>query len=467
MVMAHAPVPYGFQPWVWIITIGGVGALLSYAWITLPRALAQGQGPTWIFLTGLGLAFWVMLLAIIPSSFIPVLRISLAPSSRWSRLGRGTCLLAATLLWPLLLFPFQPWHRNKDFDDRMAISNTQVLLDHDFDHSRLFFRSFLRVGFVAASLPVQIGAPLAVTAEKTMPEDGFRRLWTIYADAPILHPDLDPPPSVFPRMTLVAAFWISLLVPLTWLVFRLAGLTFWGAFIGALLATLAFSNSLQTHITQTFTYLVGLMMLWAYLQATRSWRGQPKTAIHPAAGIMPGIMLLIGALTMNTLAIVAAAILADFLLQGIRTPPPHRPSWIAFGLVTVIIPTLGVLLWYEGFLSGLLTEHRLFQKEIQETMALMNFAPITGAEVLRLHGILYGWVGLGLLVVLGPIAILAARNQPSWLLFAALAVFGTLILWTVPFVFRRFLMYAIPGIVGLGVLGFEEILRRWRPDRFP
>ncbi|HSW09535.1 MAG TPA: hypothetical protein VLK32_01390, partial [Bacillota bacterium] len=338
-------------------------------------------------------------------------------------------LVAAAGVWTM-----PEWGRDKEFDDEMAISNSQVLLNTGFDFGRMFFRSRQRPAFVFFVMPVVAMFPNDdLVFEGRSPSDFGKRVWQVYWREGR---------KVFPEISqLMMAVFLASFVGL-FFVFR--HFTRETALSGLMtLLTLYFLRDVPSAavLTQSFGLFVHVAVALSFLM----WVETPT----PGRLALSAMAVSVGVLTKEDIIVSLAAVLAYQAYLVLRNSPVLR-QFIAYWLVAAVLP----LAWYTFVLDGLASEIIGLYQEHIDTQALMGYPGTTWSMGISYMKSLY-WPVFPIVV---PLAVaylcmsrfsrlalqLPHRSGAGALFFTALALAQTSA-FTMPYTFPRLLVYYAPA----------------------
>lgn len=426
---AFASLPTWVRGYLYIVAPLFFAAAGTFMASTYPSAAPSKSVLAWLYLSALCVFFWgSIFLLLIPQAVAGAIA---GIMTARGPVGRTFYTLAVAILlvaYPVIHAPRHGWRVEKTFDDVMAISNTNVLIGNSFNIDMLYFRSFLRVGFVAATLPIVKLSPATLETVTKSPSDNYRRVWRIYQDRPG-----QPVTKNFPAVSHACLFLTVLLPAVGMRIFQLLGARFLLAVAGGALGLYFYNRSIEVIVTQSFTYFTGVWLALLYLlvpeQRKRTWMF-----------IGLGVAAAFAGLTMDTLAIIATAIAIYQVMwwwYNGRSFVYARSCTIMWGTAAFTI-----LVWYQGFLRGLFFERQLFAREVLETQQLMKFPPLSMSEFWRIATLIFGYAAWAV-----PFTIIALtfarRGFAGKPLMIPWLVLSLGVLATMPFIFSRFMMYAI------------------------
>lgn len=371
--------------------------------------------------------FWfVVLIIVVPSIWA---RCSLDRAGLTDRRRILWMLGAAVVLGGCIwLWAHPVWKAKKDYDDRTAISNGALLLDFGYQSGQMYFRSRVRPAFPAIIQPLLVAAPHRFDSYWLNPSDNFTRDWFIYDQDNWSFGLFEYPFLCFAAMSLALV-----MAGLLYSIYRKVDASLLAAGLASVLCLIFFRRSLAIPITQTVNLLVNVLAVWAFLH----WGQRGSIFQKFFAGTILGF-----AFIEKETATTTALSLALFLFmdgppkEAARRFAASTPYW------------LGVTLWpvyYFGFVSAggfpeilsNFSDH-LRQQEIN------HFESLTPAGGLR---DMWAVFSFGLPIALLGFALSAIRGfrERSDRLFLAWTI-GCLPVFTLPYIFPRFLQFYIPSM---------------------
>lgn len=425
---------------------------LYYTSLTCGHAPAEGRwsAPAWLYLSTQALCVWTALLVfLLPDLASSAIEAVSSVDGTPRRIAVGLTLAAVLVGYSGYKASHSPWNAPKEFDDVMAISNASVLTDNGFDTQLLFFRSRQRIGFTAFAAPLTAASPLALETVTRSPSDNNRRIWHIYKD-----PGSDSG-KYFPLISMTALLLGFLMPAMQFRILQRLRFPLLPALFSAALVTTFWYRSIEVYITQTFTLFIVMLAAQAYLAVA-----EQKKSVPHALGL--GLLFGFAGLTMNTTVIIAFAAMA---FQAFHFWQNRSWSYLAKCALMWGVAGLSVLLWYEGFLTGFLEENHQLNVEVQETQQLMHYEPLSLHSFMGIVRSMCQnwWVAslAGLLVIVARrLRVAGAALMLPWFFFSLVFI------PTMPFVFKRFVMYSIPPaayLVAVLLLGAYWALRRIFP----
>ncbi|MCX7048751.1 MAG: hypothetical protein NTX50_25100, partial [Candidatus Sumerlaeota bacterium] len=209
------------------------------------------------------------------------------------------------------------------FDDRRAIANAALLLDNGFDTSQLYFRSRLRPGFLAAALPFVRLFPQKLSLVQRAPSDQFRQMWQEFDRNDGAYG------KYFQReFSLVYMLYALLACALIYGLFREFGARSNAAWLGVGLAAYAWGCVMEIPITQSWSLLINVAAILAWLRATRSTQKYIPAA---GAGLLMGLAVLTKETAVTSIIPILAMQAMNWLASRRAQPPNPALSFVDIG----------------------------------------------------------------------------------------------------------------------------------------
>lgn len=395
------------------------------------RITRQDQGgtphlPTLVFYGVTGAVFWLFVAAFAIPTGIEQILTGRAERSSASRSVQALLLLGVVIACAWLL-GLPEWEEMKDYDDRAAIGNAAMLLDTEFDQSDVYFRSRVRPAFLGIAQPVLALSPHRLSGYWLNASDNFRQDWLIYDQEGWSYGLF-----TYPHLTLMSQALALVMILGFWGIYRRLDVMPALALAATLVGTIYYGRSLTIAITQTVNLCVNVLVVWHYLSGGEnpSWRHRAAT----------GFLLGLAFLVKETAATTVIALGLFTLIDGPMKDAGRRvfkslPMWagalawpaIYFGLVA------------EGGFRELFTnfDNHLAQDEINP------FEPLTLSTGFRDLAVVFSLAGLGAVAAgLAAGSVDRFRSRADRLMICW--VVGCLPVFTLPYIFPRFLMYFIP-----------------------
>lgn len=404
-------------------------------------------GLPFAFYWGACVFFWVGLAAFIIPGVASEIRTDWSGSAiERGRLIAALLILVGCVAW-LCLLP--EWRSKKDYDDRTAISNGATLIESGYDPSALYFRSRVRPGFLSMSLPLLVLSPHRFYELWFNPSDFHLREWLIY--------DEDNGSfglAIYPTLSLAALASALAMICLLYAIYRRLDISPLTAFLAAALFSLYFGRSLAIAVTQTTNLLVNLAAVWAFLAWGRGGSAGPKFA----AGLFMGFAFIVKETALTT-----ALCLILFLLSS-------GPLSLLGARLRASIPFwIGAAFWpllFFGFVSegGFAELFANFDEHLRQ-QELNQFESLTVASGLK---DLWSVFSVGLPIAILGLAVSARKKFASpGARFLICWTIGCLPVFTLPYIFPRFLQYMIPSfsiwtVIGLEFLGSWTLGKHWK-----
>lgn len=398
-----------------------------------------------IYYATAGIFFWLFVVCVaIPHMFSRIVADRAALIEPRDRLlfvgGILAIVLAFGWLW------LQPeWRIKKDYDDRAAVSNAAMLLESGFDQSLVYFRSRVRPGFLSIVQPLLALAPHTLVSYWINPSDNFRQLWWIYDQN-------DPSIGLFayPLLSWMAVGLALLMIGAVYGLYRdlKAGLLFAG--VATLLAVIFYGRSLTIAITQTVNLFVNVLVVWYFIRAV--WP-EPDD-VGGGGGVSDGFTSNLGAKLLGGLFLGFACLIKETALTSIVAiglfillDGPARQTMrrvvrsLPFWLAALVFPC-----WYFGLVAeggfGEITAN--FGSHLEQG-ELNPFEPLTFGTGMRDLAIVFSWIGLALAAAGIVVRLMRRPVARADRLFLAWTI-GCLPVFTLPYIFPRFLKYFIPAM---------------------
>lgn len=409
------------------------------------KVIRQGRGgspdiATLVFYGTTGAVFWLFVAMFAIPTGIEQLLDGRAESAASSRSLQALLLLGVVVASAWMLG--QPeWDALKDYDDRAAIGNAAMLLDTEFDQSNVYFRSRVRPGFPGIVQPILALSPHRLSGYWSNASDNFRQDWLIYDQG-----GWDYGLFTYPHLTLMSQGLALIMVLGLFGIYRRLEVLPAMALGATLLGTIYYGRSLTIAITQTVNLCINVLVVWHYLSAGE----HPAWKHRAATGFLLGLAFLVKETAATTVIALGLFTLIDGPMKGAgRRIAGSIPIWGAAALW----PAVYFGLIAEGGFGELFTnfDNHLAQDEKNP------FEPLTLSSGVRDMTVVFSALGLGA-VALGLAAASAERFRSRADRFMACWAVGCLPVFTLPYIFPRFLKYFIPSFAywSVRVAGFPR-----------
>ncbi len=388
-----------------------------------------------VFFLGACTFFWfLILLFVVPSGIRDLAadhRDAMHTNRRAWLAGLIVCVLA--LAW---LASHGAWAAKKDYDDRTAIGNGATMLDSGYQMERLYFRSRVRPAFPALIQPLLVAFPHRLESYWINPSDGSTRYWYIYDQD-----DSSYGLFAFPAMSLMSMALAVVIALVIYSIYRRLDVDAPIALAATVISIIYFRGALTIAVTQTVNLLINVIAVWCFL----TWGRVMKPGQRFAAGLVLGYAFLVKETALTT----ALALGLFILIDGPRAEVAGRiKSSVAFWVGALVWP-----IWYFAVAggAGFVELFTNFDEHLDQ-QTLNQFEALTPATAMR---DLYTVFGLGLIPALVGISIAIKRKLPGPAprLFLAWTI-GCLPVFTLPYIFPRFLQYFIPAFALWTVYAF-------------
>lgn len=402
--------------------------------------------PTLVFYGAAGTFFWLVVFGFaVPEASRQLLTEQTGDGARGSMMWATLLLGAAVAAAWLLTLP--EWGEKKDYDDRAAIGNAAMLLDDGFNQEGVYFRSRVRPGFLGVAQPVLAASPHRLSGYWLNPSDNFRQEWKIYEQSG----------GSFGLFTYPHLAWMSRGLAVVMIlgfygIFRRLEVAPALAVAATIVATLYYGRSLTIAITQTVSLTINVLAVWHYLAGGEKADGRRR--------FVTGLMLGFAFLVKETAATTVIALGLFTLVEGARKDVARRvvdsiPMWVGAAVWPVVY--FGGIA--EGGFRELFTnfDNHLSQEQLNE------FEALTWATGFRDMRVVFSGLGLAA-VAIGLAAGAATRLQSRADRFMACWAVGCLPVFTLPYIFPRFLKYFVPSFAYWSVRALEKLRQRRGTD---
>lgn len=402
--------------------------------------------PTFLFYGAVGLCFWLSVFGFAIPAAVEQLAADRAPLSPRGRALIPPAILAVTLAFGLLS-RLPEWSAKKDYDDRAAIGNAAALLETGFDQSQVYFRSRVRPAFLGIAQPVLAMAPHRLSGYWINASDNFRQQWLIY-DQEGWHFGL----FTYPAMTLMSQFLALVMLAAVYGLLRRLEVAPLAAWAATLLVALYYGRSLTVAITQTVNLCINVLVVWHYLSSGPDAKPLPRFI----TGLMLGLAFLTKETAATTVIALALFTLVDGPLRGVgRRVLRSIPMWAGAALV----PAFYFGLVAEGGFGELFTN---FDNHLDQEQ-LNRFEALTWSTGFRDMRVVFSLAGL-VAVAAGLAAAAGGRFRSRADRFMLCWSLGCLPVFTLPYIFPRFLKYFVPSFAYWSVR-LVAFLAQWRARR--
>jgi hypothetical protein len=331
----------------------------------------------------------------------------------------------------------------------MAVSNAYKFLESGLDPQSLYFRSFLRPTFVGLNLVPALLDPLPTCVITRSPSDKFRRVWHIYYDG--YRHGYGWNRGIYPVISGLVLGLTLLLPLLTFGVLIGSGIRPWTALAGGALLLDWHMRAIEEILTQSHNLALVVLMTAVVM---RYLRGSPGLGAAAATGAA----LATGFLAIHSMVVAIVPLLLWIVAhhhwsgRGLRQGLP-----LLAGAAGLAVP---VLIWYEGYLRGLLFEIAFFDIEQWETQLLMNYTVISARVVWGHLTVILGPALWPVVLTLGlvPLALAAGTTQIGRARGMRVGIAGIMVLWvglvaaairSQEYIFNRFFLYGFLPVVWL------------------
>lgn len=388
-----------------------------------------------VFFFGACTFFWFLILVfVVPSAagaFAADHRDAMRTHRRAWALGLLVCISA--LAW---LANHGAWAAKKDYDDRTAIGNGATMLESGYAAEKLYFRSRVRPAFPALIQPLLVAFPHRLESYWINPSDGSTRYWYIYDQD-----DSSYGLFAFPAMSLMSMALAVVIALVIYSIYRRLDVDPLVALAATVISIFYFRGALTIAVTQTVNLLINVVAVWCFL----TWGRASQPSRRFAAGLVLGYAFLVKETALTT----ALALGLFVLIDGSRIELMGRiKSSVAFWAGALVWP----ILYFAGAGGAGFVELFTNFDEHLDQQTLNQFEALTPATALR---DLYTVFGLGLIPALVGISIAIKRKLPGPAprFFLAWTI-GCLPVFTLPYIFPRFLQYFIPAFALWTVYAF-------------
>ncbi|NQU42084.1 hypothetical protein HQ520_02280 [bacterium] len=378
---------------------------------------------------------WWMVLGYALPAGLGVFR--LAGNHRWPTRVR-VLLILVLLLSVGVVASKANWRWPKPHDDRWALSNVRLLALRRFDTEDLFFRSRVRPGFVALMLPLQAGLSYDLEVVSYTYSDSIQRLFYTF----------DRPGGglgrVYPEATLVSLVLAALgilIVGRLVLAFPGGRLSIWRGLLAVVMAGWLFRRILGTGLVSPIT----LSATWAvYLLAGLAFVGAMRVPAVRIRWVGAGVAMGLAFLFKESAVALVLTVLA-FQVFLVFRDRSFRRAGVVSCLVYWVAASFLPLVYFGTVLGGGLREIPAnFAQHLQSESLLTGY--LQGGTLSGILGALWAAFGVSIGLMLGGLMRAAIRPTRGdmfflfWLLGASLPLF-------LPYLYPRFLVYMVPGVV--------------------
>ncbi|MBN1866312.1 hypothetical protein JW916_03370 [Candidatus Sumerlaeota bacterium] len=406
------------------------------------------------------LAWWTLFGWIVPAAVegirVPVE--SLFRSRRSAAFRRAVLgailVIALGASWKVVAAPV--WRLPKLHDDRWALSNARLLAIRRFHTDDLFFRSRIRPGLLALMLPLQTAVRQDLATTSYAPSDFRERTFYVFERR-----DETWGTRMYAEASVLGMLFALLALGLT---ARLA-LRFQGRGAGPLRAALVLlfaawflrrilGTSLVSPISLAATWLFLVAPMVAFALAARNPRRRTPWAF---AGVLTGLA---GLFSESALTVLLPIALYQLQLYGAR--PRHRFAMrnavVVFWIAAAALPTVYYGLVIDGGFGEIAGS---FAGHLKSSAFLENYEETSVRGAARALWAAFG-VGLpfalaGMILQLRP-----GGRVPGATGFFLLWLLGCLTVFTLPYLYPRFLIYTIPPLAWFAAEALVWSLGSWR-----
>lgn len=341
------------------------------------------------------------------------------------------------------------WDERKDYDDRAAISNGALLLDTGYDPAQMYFRSRVRPAFPAIIQPLLVLSPHRFDSYWLNPSDNFARDWFIY-DQDNWSYGL----FTYPLLSFMSMGFALLTIAGFYSIYRRAEVSLLTSGVATALAAVFLYRALAIPITQVVNLFSNVLAVWAFL----AWGMERNYARTFFAGTVLGFAFL----EKETASTTAICIGLFLLMESpVREAPRRVVGSLPFWVGAAVWPLV-----YFGFVSdgGFAEIFENFSDHLRQ-QEINQFESLTLASGIRDLWVVFS---VGLPLGIAGLVYSSARRLPSKAdrLFLAWAI-GCLPVFTLPYIFPRFLQFFIPAFAFWTALMATKFFHLWPRSRPP